>query len=496
MKKRLFKCISELDNPENENNQGLLSFFDIHLSEEWEIYANPFLNGDRPAVVLLNEKNGISVIEPFNSTVKDLDQLDSLSPRERKRKLKEITSAPVHLLYGVKSNIQCLYVPQFSELIDIKRSNQSLIKLFLYCPNLSQDIIKTLFENYKDIQIICGEDLNLDTIASQFPTEEKFAIPDSVKTIFDPLRNWLIPPFHSIEQGTPIRLSDRQKEHATPRQGHFRVKAVAGSGKTLVLASRAAALASKGKRVLVVTFNKTLWHYIRAQVNRMPFEFYWENIVFKHFHGFCRDEYYRIGMHWPDDSEVKLSKEEMKEIKDANPDMKETLRREFASNRKFVELIPNRLFEGLSNPKPLRSKLHFDAILIDEGQDFCWEWYDLLCQYLKETGELVLMCDKKQNIYSRDGSWTDGGMKDVKFRGPWRTLPNLSYRLNQKVVVELNRFGNQYLSLPDEEFIEPNPNLELFNNPELLYANASNVTEMQEMVLRAYDFHSQKGTVS
>ena len=61
---------------------------------------------------------------------------------------------------------------------------------------------------------------------------------------------------------------------------HQRLRGVAGSGKTLVIAQRAANLASQGKKVLVVTYNITLWHFIRDHISRARFGFRWDQIEF------------------------------------------------------------------------------------------------------------------------------------------------------------------------------------------------------------------------
>ena len=70
---------------------------------------------------------------------------------------------------------------------------------------------------------------------------------------------------------------------------HQRLRGVAGSGKTLVIAQRAANLADQGKKVLVVTYKITLWHYVKDHVSRAKRRFSWDQIEFKHFHGLCKD---------------------------------------------------------------------------------------------------------------------------------------------------------------------------------------------------------------
>ena len=53
----------------------------------------------------------------------------------------------------------------------------------------------------------------------------------------------------------------------------------------------------------------------------------------------------------------------------------------------------------------------YQAILIDEGQDFVGDWYRALVQALDPaTGELLVALDPAQNIYGRDVAWGDLGL--------------------------------------------------------------------------------------
>ena len=80
------------------------------------------------------------------------------------------------------------------------------------------------------------------------------------------LRHWLIEPTFSSEQRDPLakRMTPRQRSLALneDKVRFRRIKGPAGSGKSLVIAGRAAELATSGKRVLVVTFNITLINYL------------------------------------------------------------------------------------------------------------------------------------------------------------------------------------------------------------------------------------------
>ena len=60
----------------------------------------------------------------------------------------------------------------------------------------------------------------------------------------------------------------------------------------------------------------------------------------------------------------------------------------------------------------------YDAILVDEGQDFELDWWNLLRKQVRPDGEMLLVSDPTQNIYGQD-SWTDEAhMLGAGFSGP------------------------------------------------------------------------------
>lgn len=68
----------------------------------------------------------------------------------------------------------------------------------------------------------------------------------------------------------------------------------------------------------------------------------------------------------------------------------------------------------------------------------------MLCMFLNNNDELLLVIDEKQNIYSRDNNWVDS-MNGTKFRGRWRILKE-SYRIPYLLLEKVNLFAEQYLS--------------------------------------------------
>ena len=55
--------INTLKAPLTEGEYALAKYLDSYLSADWEIYLQPYLNGDRPDVVLLHPRIGIVIYE-------------------------------------------------------------------------------------------------------------------------------------------------------------------------------------------------------------------------------------------------------------------------------------------------------------------------------------------------------------------------------------------------------------------------------------------------
>ncbi|WP_092459694.1 hypothetical protein [Thermoflavifilum thermophilum] len=50
----------------------------------------------------------------------------------------------------------------------------------------------------------------------------------------------------------------------------------------------------------------------------------------------------------------------------------------------------------------------YDAIPIDDGPDYYYEWYWMLDKYfLTDHDEVLIVCDKRQNIFDRELDWLE-----------------------------------------------------------------------------------------
>ena len=227
------------------------------------------------------------------------------------------------------------------------------------------------------------------------------------------------------KQNTPLILNSYQKNIvAEPKLRYRRIKGPAGSGKSLIVAARAAELADRGMHVLVVCFNITLIKYLRDlslryNLNRLELGTYKRKIEFVNYHFWCKRicQKYNYGKKYNE-----LWKE------------KDGFSTDHILNEKLSKLVQDMYQKNSLIPK-------YDAILVDEGQDFFSIWWQTLRHAVKKDGEMILAADITQNIYLRDISWTDGEMNKAGFRGPWnKPKSKTSHRLPAKLIPYLEEF--------------------------------------------------------
>ncbi|MCL4685799.1 NERD domain-containing protein [Myxococcota bacterium] len=231
---------------------------------------------------------------------------------------------------------------------------------------------------------------------------------------------WISDRRHPLVLSKAARNIARNPDRAKLR----RVRGPAGSGKTLGLAARAAELAKQGKSVLVLCFNITLPHLIKDLAARHCRDIgaNHRRILSTHFHGFCLDVIDRAGVR-----PIVLDGE------DDN------------GGSRFDWLF--RQAKGIYESREACSLLpRFDVVLVDEGQDFCLEWWNFLRFLVCEPdGEMLLVADSTQDIYDRS-SWTrKSKMVAAGFAGSWTNLEG-SYRMPRVLVPLLADFARTYLS--------------------------------------------------
>jgi hypothetical protein len=159
-------------------------------------------------------------------------------------------------------------------------------------------------------------------------------------------------------------------------QSRAAIAGCAGSGKTMLAAEKARRLAVQGWRVLLTCFNVNLANFLREDyLAERP-----GSLEIGNFHKVATDLVRRSGQrvkhHFPSDG----------------------ARQDYFSNE-----LPEQLVTALDQLGP-----QYDAIVVDEAQDFLENWWLPLQMLLEEPdeGTFYLFYDDNQNIY--------GGIKQVK----------------------------------------------------------------------------------
>jgi len=428
-----------LRQPLTEGEQLVFDFFDRKLDQAWEIYIQPHMNGLRPDFVLLNPNVGIAVFE-----VKDWN-LDAMaywvekrggkSPRlmgSKDGKTFSLQSQnPIEKVLQYKQELFRLYCPRLE-----KNSGYAAITAGVIFPFASDMHVKELFlesmkyrkmDKYSTYNPLSGRDsLDKDDLGIVFPEGRRRKSIWMTPEYANDLRFWLREPDFSETQRKPLQLDNDQRYLATSRtqSGYRRIKGSAGSGKSLVLAARAAQLTQEGKQVLVVTFNITLLHYLMDVAVR------WGNsggktrsaITWLNFHAWCR----RVCTEAD-------KEEEYRALWGGGKDRESVLKSGLAE---FVNCIIDNDHDNIIS--------RYDAVLVDEGQDFQISWWDTLRKVCKPGGEMLLVADATQDIYGTASAWTDEAMRGAGFTGPWVKL-NLSYRMPQKALEYARDFAKNLL---------------------------------------------------
>jgi hypothetical protein len=205
--------------------------------------------------------------------------------------------------------------------------------------------------------------------------------------------------FARLRLGAQLGQFEREFTRLTEQQsgvldllGYQRRAAIcgcAGSGKTMLAIEKARRLAGEGHRVLVTCYNKALADFIRSQLPpprptrpgartaAAPEEgqldlFGHTRVEVEHFHALAAAWTRRAGIELPPVGVV-------------------------GSDRFFTSRLPEALLEATS-----KLEERFDAILVDEGQDFLEPWWTPLQALLADPDEgiLYVFYDDNQALYT------------------------------------------------------------------------------------------------
>jgi hypothetical protein len=383
-----------------EGELHLLKYLQDHLDDSFEIFFNPFLNGDRPDIIVLRKNYGVLIIE-----VKDWVFEHYFLDAKRKWKLNQNNAyikSPIDQVLRYKENLYNLHIENLLEkriknfkfwnivhcAIYFHKESEDAIHDFLINPYEHDEKYQTFLSN--NIEFIGRNNLNENDFNTILKKKYLIAKRENYffdNDLYDSFKRYLQPTQHLKDQGIKFNYSQKQKELIVSESRDQRIKGVVGSGKTTVLAARAvnAHLRTKDK-VLVLTFNITLKNYIHDKISKVRESFEWGNFYINNYHNFLTSEMNNL--------EIPII------IPEGFSSYTENEKSDFFETKYYSNI---ELFEDK------RDKIHkYKTILIDEIQDYKRPWMEIIKTYfLAENGEYVLFGDEKQNIYDNALKYKD-----------------------------------------------------------------------------------------
>lgn len=419
--------IKMFSTPPTPGERHLLHFLETTLDDSFEVYFNPFLNGDRPDVVIMRRGGGVMIIEVKDwdldlYTIDDKKHWHLAYPKNYKEAHAYIKS-PIDQALQYKRNLYNLHIEELLEM-NIKNSKMwSVVAcgVYFHCASHRQIKNKLILpyandRNYnkfiKNIALLGNDDLTEKSVTD---TLRRFYIvsnrPSQLFTddLYNSIHRLLLPPLHTQNQGVPtarydgrlkrqyptIRMYSKKQDdliYDSSKRKEWRVKGVVGSGKTTMLAAKAVQsykeLVENGidrPKILILTYNITLKNFIHDKLQQVYEDFCWSTFTILNYHQFIKFQLNNLGIDF--------------RREDGETD-EQFFARYFDNYELFVEHS--------------KSTERFDVIFIDEIQDYKRVWMDIIKDcFLYKGGEYprsgyYLLGDVKQNIYNRG---TDG--KDV-----------------------------------------------------------------------------------
>lgn len=406
---------------------------DSYKNRTMEVFVQPNLFMGKPDFVIVEKNSSVWIIEvkdynPNSYKVEKNERNDSWKLSKNNQKI----PSPFQQVKSYKNDLMSFVDPTLENLknnytnSDFNKNKYNLLfRTGVYFSEYLNDDISMLKSNlnleenlkmYNFNYILNREDTLDDFFERIYSKKYKLTNDQHIK-------------LHSIlnsgEAGKNRPLPDfddsNYKDACISIQGRRKIRGAAGSGKTTVLAKRVADCATNRfkaqEKILVVTYNITICNYVTDKITAEGGKNLNElGVTVRHFHSLYKWKEVGGGF------EIKCKKEDD----------------------------------------------YYDAIFIDEGQDFEEAWFRrLINDYLNKDNlesEYVIFADEVQNIYNRlqeetniDGRKTTLPVTPVP--GNWRTLKGNFRMENPNINQIAYEFGNEFLakeSLYSEEIIEYN----------------------------------------
>lgn len=419
-----------------------------HLPSDYIVYYEPEIRGRRPDFVIIGPDLGLVILEVKDYTKGTIYQINQ-DEWILRNKAGELVTAKSPLKQA-RDNAR-LITNHLKKDQNLVQDNGSYLKFpygfgTVFTRLKQEDFIKCdLYQVIEPQFVLCRDEIDPDDEAFSPETlcekiHNMFTVWNRKKYILtnediQAIRFHLFPEVRISAEFKPpvthqdqlllslhnIKTMDLHQENMAKQLGdkHRLIRGVAGSGKTLVLASRAKILAKTYPdwKILVLSYGIPLSRHLKQMIARMMEE---PDDLLDLINGSSADKHAKVEVYnfheWLRNS-LQLKDSEIPALLD-KVDRKEAI-------------LPT-----------------YDAILIDEGQDFEPDWLKLLsCCLNPDTQSLLLVEDRAQSIFKRRTSLAQDIGLD--FRGRSKIL-SINYRNTAQIVQFAWEFYQEYSLLKNK----------------------------------------------
>lgn len=200
----------------------LLKVLRDNFDDSYEVYFQPFLNGDRPDIILMRKDYGVMIIE-----VKDWDLTSYYLDSRKKWRLKSnnaILRSPIDQVLQYKDNLYNLHI---ESLLENKIKNFKywrLVSSCVYFHNSDKNQIKKLIIDpylkdikYQDfikwnVDLLGRDSITVDALSKVFD-KRRLSKPKSTffsEELYNSFKRYFQPPFHYRADGIGFNFTEQQ----------------------------------------------------------------------------------------------------------------------------------------------------------------------------------------------------------------------------------------------------------------------------------------------
>jgi hypothetical protein len=428
------------------------------LPDDYIVYYEPIVEDRYPDFVVICPNFGLLVIEVKGWYPKDILSADNNTVRIKESQGEVRRNHPVRQArdYMLSLMDSCLNSPYSKQLLQKNGEYQNrfifpfghfailsnitdtqlkqhpsgdLTEVFTPNKVVPRDVLESWLDDYFTEDNLCQTILKFFNPFWEFPKLNENQI-NAIRSIVHPEIILSVPSKVSQEEvdiePIDLKVLDLRQEINARKigEGHRIIYGVAGSGKTVLLIAKARILSNQNPdaQILILCYNITLASYLSEVIRSCP------NVTVKHFDGWARTN--------------------------------GCVRKNQQSNEELGNLFLTRLENGC------RDSHHYDAILIDEAQDFAISWFKCILEAMKNPndGDLVIVGDGSQGVYKGRTkiNWREIGINAVGRTISTKLDLDKNYR-NSREIVEL---ASVFATPPETDKEGEDSILSLFVDPE------------------------------